>query len=504
MSSKAPQNNQGDDWRAPDANTGKWENDEIKPAEKQRKKAGAGASSMFGPLWDDPRARPLLLISLLLLVGVCAAACFVVGLVLISERNALGDLNPFKTNPAGPTATPRPIPTTDVIVNGTSVPAALPTELTIGSNVYKIEAMALDEQNNWQGYDAAKKKTGYWAAGTMVNYVIGLPTSEDNKAVFNALKPDDLLFLTTWVGNLRYRVSETGSIKEDDATILRDQTSPRVTLILLGEGGAERRVVIANYTDESVANELTAIGVPINLGDVRVVATGQRLLPGAQVGLPAGKNYYQVNLQVTSLVTHIVDGGQFFTELVDGAGGKYSRSDPGSDAAVANGWAKGALQPKGQAGDTMTVTAGFEVPDTMAGPSLTWLFAVDDKAPEIAKVAIPHKPLVVLPTIVPTGAPRADVKIVNANISPEGNELRIVGEITNLTAEPLIISLADIKLDTASGQAIALNQSIPPLSPAWTVNPGAALTFQLNFVRPPGGTEVVLTLFERRFSIPVN
>ena len=503
MSSNTPQNDPGDDWHAPDAKTGKWESDEIKPAEKQRKKAGAGASSMFGPLWDDPRARPLLLISLLLFVGVCAVACFIVGLVLISERNALGNL--FNTAPTGPTSTPEPITkTVNIVVNGTPLPPAVPTELTVGSNGYKIEALMLDDQQQWRGYDAAKKKTGYWAAGTMVNYVIGLPTSEDNKALFDSLKQDDLIFLTTGVGNLRYRVSEIGSIKDDDATALRDQSSPRVTLILLGEGNGERRVVIGSYTDEAVANELTAIGVPINLGDVKVIVTGQRLLPGNQVGLAPGKNYYQVNLQVTNLVTRVVDGGQFFTELVDGAGNKYAFSDPGSGAAGAAGWAKGALQPKGQSGDVITITAGFEVPDGMAGPSLTWQFALDDSAPEVAKVSIPYKPLFVQPTLVPTRAPRADVKIVNANISPEGNELRIVGEIANLTAEPLTISLADIKLDTAAGQPIALNQSIPPLSPAWTINPGATLPFQLNFIRPPAGTEVIFSMFDKRFSIPVN
>ena len=499
MSSKAPQNNPGDDWQAPDAKTGKWETDEIKPAEKQRKKVGSGASNVFGPLWDDPRARPLLLISLLLLVGVCALACFIVGLVLISERNTFTGI--FNTAPSGPTATPPPIE--DIVVNGTRMPAAVPTQLTIGSNTYIIERALLDEQHNWK-YDAEKKKTGYWVAGTLVNYVIGLPTSEENKALFDSLKPNDLLFLATGVGNLRYRVSEVGAIKDDDLTILRDQTSPRVTLILLGEGNGERRVVISNYTDESVANELTAIGVPINLGDVRVIATGQRLLAGNQVGLPPGRNYYQVNLQVTNLVTRIVDAGQFFTELEDGAGSKYVLSEPGSSAASANGWAKGALQPTGQANDTITVTAGFEVPDTLAGPNLKWQFAIDKNAPEIAKVAIPYKQLVVQPTIAPTGAPRAHVTIVNANISPEGNELRIVGEISNLTAEPLTVSLADIKLDTAAGQPIALNQAIPPLSPAWTINPGATLTFQANFIRPPGGTEVIFSLFDKRFSIPVN
>ena len=45
---------------------------------------------------------------------------------------------------------------------------------------------------------------------------------------------------------------------------------------------------------------------------------------------------------------------------------------------------------------------------------------------------------------------------------------------------------------------------MPPLSPAWTINPGATLTFQANFIRPPGGTEVIFSLFDKRFSIPVN
>lgn len=502
MSSKAPQSNPGDDWQSPDAKSGKWESDEITPAEKQRKKAGAGASSVFGPLWDDPRARPLLLISLVLVVGVCAMACFVVGLVLISERGTLGTI--FSTGPAVPTSTAAPI--TDTVrlnVNGTPMPPAVPTQLTIGSNTFSIAPVILNEQKSWQ-YDAAKKKTGYWAAGTMVNYVIGLPTSEENKAIFDGLKQDDLVFLTTGTGIIRYRVTELGSIKEDDTTALRDQSSPRVTLVLLGEGSGERRVAIASYTDEAVANELAAINVPINIGDVRVMATSQRLLPGNQVGLPPGRNYYQVTLQVTNMITRIVDAGQFFTELVDGAGNRYALSPQGSTAANASGWAKGALQPKGQAGDTITVTAGFDVPETMPGPSLIWQFAIDKAAAEVAKVSLPYKPAVVLPTIVPTNAPKADVKIVNANISPEGNELRIVGEIANLTNEPLEVTLTDIKLGTEAGQLFALNQSIPPLSPSWTVNPGTTLPFQVNFTRPPGGTVVIFSMFNKRFSITVS
>lgn len=140
-------------------------------------------------------------------------------------------------------------------------------------------------------------------------------------------------------------MSQLGSIKEDDATALRDQSSPRVTLVLLGEGSGERRVAIASYTDEAVANELAAINVPIQYRRCARDRHRPASVARQSSGVAAGCNYYQVNLQVTNMVTHIVDAGHF-TELVDGTGNRYALSPPGLTAANASGWAKGALQPQ--------------------------------------------------------------------------------------------------------------------------------------------------------------
>lgn len=102
-----------------------------------------------------PRARPLLLISLFLVVGVCAMACFVVFLVLISERGTLGTIFQHRPSRADQHHCPHHR-------NGESecqwhADAPAPTQLTIGSNTYSIEPVVLNAQKSWQ-YDATKKR----------------------------------------------------------------------------------------------------------------------------------------------------------------------------------------------------------------------------------------------------------------------------------------------------------------------------------------------------------
>jgi hypothetical protein len=503
-----PQNNTGDnggadDWQPEDLKKGKWEGEsassatEVKPAAKQTQAAGSVMGSLFGPLWNDSRARPLFLISMFLLLGVCALACFVVSLLVVSGGGGQGLSLPGFGEPSAPQATAQPITNTvNTSVNGTPIVPAIPSRLTIGSKVFTVVTLRMDEKGEWPDYDAKDAKAAYWAGGTLVNYVIGLPTSEANQAIFNSLKPNDLIILDTGVGPLKYRVGEATTAKVDDPALLQNQSSPRVTLVLMGESGDERKLVIAPYTDEGSSNEKQAKGVPVNLGDVRVTALGTRLVQGGSVGLPPGKNYYQVDLQVTNLITRIVDASQFYAELDDGQGNKYIVSPQASAAAGAKGWAQGALQP----GGSLTVTAGFEVPDALQGPTLTWVFAVDKNTPILAKVALPYKAQSTLPT--PTvAAPRvAEVNLLNVNISPEGNELRVVGTLRNLTDKPLTVNLQNVELSTNGGGLLGLNQSLPGLP--WNVAPGETLAFQLNFNRPPPGSSAYFSLFGEVYEIP--
>ena len=489
---------------------GKWEGEDSNPTRKRTSQSFA-LSEPPAPTWvkreasysawADPRVRPLLLLSILMSTGVSIVACAAIGLIIYLQRESLGVMDTlYSTGLMAPTPTPKPITeTTNMNINGTPIAPAIPTALTFAENTFAIQPMQLNAKQTWQ-YDPSIKKTGYWAAGTMVNYVIGLPATLENTDAFNQIATDNIIFLTTGQGALRYRVTQIGAINSDDPTLLRNQTSPRLTLLLLGEGNDESSLVVAEYTDEAVANETVGAGTLINLGDVQVAATGSRLVLGNEVGLPPGSNYYQVNVRVRNLMTTSLEASQFFAELIDNTGVRVGTSAIASAANGASGWATGTLKPKGEAGDVMTLTAGFEVSSTLVGPNLIWQFGTRKESPDVARVALIYKAPIIMPTPLPTVPPRADVKITNADISPDGSELRVVGEIRNLTNQPLTVSLVDLKLDTATGQPIALKQALPTLSPAWTISPNESLVFRVSFVRPPPG-EVVFSLFERRFSI---
>ena len=510
MANTPPNNNSNnaDEWQPDDLKRGKWEGDdagmaagkaeaEIKPVAKQTQAAGSVMGSLFGPLWNDSRARPLFLISMFLLLGVCALACFVVSLLVVSNGGGPGVPTIF-SGPSAAQATTQPF--TETVkgpdINGTPIAPAIPSRLSIGNKVFKIVPIRLDEKGEWPSYDAKTEKEAFWAGGTLVNYVIGLPANDANKAIFDSLKPNDLILLDTGVGTLKYRVGELKTAKADAPELLQVQSNPRITLVLLGESGDERHLVIAPYTDEANSNEPAAKGVPVNLGDVRVTALGTKLVPGASVGLPAGKNYYQVDLQVTNLITRIVDASQFYAEISDGQGGKYIVSPQASAAGGARGWAQGALQP----GGTLTVTAGFEVPDSLQGPTLTWVFAVDKNTPILAKVALPYKAAATQPTPTVVAARLAEVDILNASISPEGNELRVVGTLRNLTDKPLPVSLQNVELSSGAGALVPVNDSLPRF--AWNVAPGETLAFQIQFQRPPPGSTVYFSLLGETFEIP--
>jgi hypothetical protein len=134
----------------------------------------------------------------------------------------------------------------------------------------------------------------------------------------------------------------------------------------------------------------------------------------------------------------------------------------------------------------------------MPGPKLEWDFTTEPGNPYVARVSIPYQPIVVPPTAAPTVAPVADVQVLNVNISPEGNELRVVGTVHNLTDKFLPVSLRDVSLSSGN-TLVALNSSLPAFP--WSVTPGETLAFQLTFARPPGGAPANLTLFGQSFEI---
>jgi hypothetical protein len=492
-SNPIPPANDDDDWAPPKRSAGQWESDAA-PATGGKRPAGGLAD-----VWNDPRSRPLVLVSGFALLGICALSCFILALILATGGGtsafipAIGPGNGIGVEDVD--ATQQPITDTVVIrVNGAVITPSIPARMSVGSTTFEVQPMRIAGKE-WN-YDPNAARTAYWVPGTMVNYVLGVQASSENRQIIDALNEGDLITLDTNMGAQRYRVTQQATVgnNANDLVTLLAQDSPRLTIVMMGEGGNQRRVTLAQFTDEGTANQLAAVGVPVNLGDIRVLATNQRLLPGGSVGLPSGKNYLQVDFAVTNLITDYIDAAQFFTQLTDGAGNTYPLSLEGSKANGAAGFAQGALG----AGKTMTGTAAFEVPSTMAGPTLEWKFALNESTPYVARVAIPYRPILAEPTVEPTGQPKTRVTIVSANITSEGNELRIVGSVQNLTNEFLQVSLPDVSLSSPNGQQYPLTASLPAFP--WSVQPNESLTFQLSFTRPPNGP-VTFTMFDQAFSL---
>ncbi len=484
-----PRYSDDDEWRPSRTLPGQWEEEAEEP-----KRA-------LNPLlvaWNDPRTRPLLLVSGLALLGIVALACFILALIVLSGRSLVVDREPLPDVRATPTPVGTPAVPPDVVVvqaNDTPLPPAIPVRLTVAQRLLEVRAVGF-EGERWQ-YDRTAEGVAYWLPGTVVNFVFGLAPVEANRRMLATLRPEDLLALETMNGVQRYRVVRVEQLGEAELLTRFAQQSPGLTLFLLEEGAAQRTVVTARYADESTPNQLTSVGVPINLGELRVLVTAHRLVRGSDVGLPPGRNYYQVDFEIVSLLTEtqILDAAQFFSELRDASGAVYPLSRAASSAAGGRGFTQGALQ----AGQTLNATAGFEVPDTLVGPVLEWRFAINKDTPYVARVALPYRALVVTPTPAPTPVPVADVTLLNANISPDGTELRVVGLVRNLTNAPLSGSLRDVALRMPDGQFVPINSTLPAFP--WEIAPGETLAFQINFVRPPGSGPAVFTLYGQSFEI---
>lgn len=486
----SPQRNSSDDWdfNADDIDTN-WEakrptNTNNASLSNDGKAVANELSRFLGVLWRNPRSRRFLLISLLPILALCVLAC--VGVVF----SRLG--NPFQPGP-GPQATVAAKPTTavSILANNQPVPPATPNRLKVRNTEFSVNPLVTDAKGQWQ-YDKNAKGAAFWATGTLVNYVIGLHASPENKAIFDALAPNDLIELTTGTGSLRYRLNRVQSIRTDDLTLLRDQSTPQVTLMLMGDSGDQRRIAVAKYSDEGIPNALSPMRLPIHLPDARVRATSDKLVPGASVGQP-GKNIYQVNFELTNTSTRTIDTAQFVTQLVDPNGVKFQLSKTAATAGGAPGWLQGQIGP----GATLNATAGFEVPDSLAGPKLEWTFALDaNNGTPVARVTIPYRPPA--PAAAPAPTAVADVSILNASFSPEGNELRVVGTLRNTTAQPLAVTLRDITLISGNNASAIVNTL--PAAP-WNVQPGETLAFQLTFNRPPGGALAILTILGQSFEI---
>ena len=419
--------------------------------------------------WTDPARRPVLLL------GFGAVALSIVLLVV-----ALSQLSPR-------TPEVKPTPTSSCVINcgpGPQTTQPIPKTLRVRSRSKPLVPVNVN-QGDWR--PTAEIEQAEWVFGTLVNYVIGLPASQENSDMLQAMSEADEIVIDLSNGqSLTFQYAGRQFVSAGSTDIFA-QTRPGLTLVLLGDSNEQRVVVNANYVPDSevgkaVPSSLAQINTPIELGGAKVTVTSARLVVNAP-GVTVGSAFYMVDFIVENIGADALDAANFVIELQDYAGQKYRPSEDAS-ALGPNPAPKGQVLP----GIAVAFTTGFDVPANVTGPVLVWNFKPTPQFKAQASVAVP----LIGPTPTPDPRSKLDIQITQAYFNADQTEMIIVGGVGNTTGVPVSINASDISLSTPDGVLAAIRGSEPPLP--FNVGPGQTLTFSLRFGRLPGASAILRVL----------
>jgi len=423
---------------------------------------------------------------LLLIAGALMLFLGLRSLLSHGEDNSGMPLEVVKVTPAA-FASPVSAPSCQTIVGSDDVQVAvpLPTSLTVSGEPFPV-APILPDQTGWT-YPADSSGSATWICGTVVNYVLGLESTEENGTLLADLRPGNEIKLHLSNGTvLFFRFVERRETAANDASVF-EQSRPRLTLILEIEDGSWQTAT-ADYVAETEPVQPPPSGAeaqpgqPVRVGNAQVTVTRGHTESGGE-GQPPGTMYYLVEFSVENVGTATLDAGGFAMQLQDGVGNLYLLS-PAASGAGDHGLLGGGVAP----GATAQGTAGYLVPETLAGPTLIWIFNPQPGSELRASISIPHEGGAGND---PGSVGQAGVDVTDAFLSSAGDVLVIEGEVHNMGSEPLIVELNDISLTSSAGIG-SLRMAAPPLP--WTVQPGQTQVVELQYEKPAASTALLALL----------
>jgi len=344
----------------------------------------------------------------------------------------------------------------------------------------------LSEQAGWT-YPADGSGSAMWICGTVVNYVLGLEPTPDNETLLTNLRPGDEIKLHLSNGVvLFFRFVERRETAANEEGVF-EQFRPRLTLILETEAGGWQ-VATADYVAETEPVQPPQPGTqvqpgqPVRVGDAQVTVSRGHAESGGE-GQPAETMYYLVEFSVENVGAAPLNADNFAMQLQDGVGNQYLLS-PAASSAGEHVSLSGEIAP----GATVQGTAGYVVPKTLAGPTLTWTFNPRPGSELRASVSIPYEGEGGGAEPAPG---QAEVRITDAFLNSAGDTLIIEGEVSNVGDSTLTVELNDISLTSSSGIG-ELRVAAPPLP--WTVEPGQTQIIELQYRRPEASTALLALL----------
>ncbi len=364
-----------------------------------------------------------------------------------------------------------------------------PIFLDVSGEQFSVQAEVLPAEGVWTP-PTLNETTAAWVYGAVINYVFGLDDTGDNQAMLEGLAVGDEINLTTRSGSSStFIVSSRNQVASDNREIF-SQRVPGVTLVIIEEDLEENRLVVqGRYVQSDTQVEVDA-GRIVDMGETAQLESLQINVTAVSTqydlpGVPQGFAVLHIDYQVQNVGTSAVDTSSLTTVLADDVGNLYALnptvSQLGNNPPLGN-----SISP----GQTVLATAGYQLPAGLSSPVLRWQVSIVG-TPNGIQVNIPFQDT-------SAAEQQTNIQITEITLPPDGNSLLIVGQITNLGNQSVLVDVGDLLLVNTSGtvfQMLSTNPAFP-----WSVPSGQTLLYAVTFQRPLT-TDAVFTILNQSFQI---
>ena len=439
----------------------------------------------------NPALLVLAVVALIAIIAACVMGYYLLRPFIDESGEAAGNGTPAAGEP-----TPFPQTTAQaggqpVIVgvsdSGTfSVTLDAPATLDVLDSRWAVEPQNIGADGLWS--PELEEGSAAWVNGSIVNYIFGLADTDENRALLESLAADDTMSLTTRQGVTHTFSFETlATVPNTDRSVFNQQ-APGITLILLGSDDSERLVVRGQYevaaANAEGADSVVQLGETVQLGDLQIKPQASSFLTNRPEA-PPGFGMFLVDFITQNIGLSAVDTSGYRFVLSDELGNQYPLNPIASRL--------GNFPPLAgfiNAGESISAAAGYQLPAGLISPNLTWTVTAPDGTE--AQAIIPF-------TAGGAAGESAVISLQSATITPDLNNLIIIGQVTNTGAQPLVINAENISLRTPAGSDYLLLATNPPFP--WTVPPNQTLQFAVTYQRPIGSASAVFTILNQPFDL---
>ncbi len=352
-----------------------------------------------------------------------------------------------------------------------------PVTLSLGGRSFAMQTQAIAEDQVWSP-NLEDEETAVWVFGSIVNYVIGIPSSDDNRTLLEGLQPGDEMTLTTRGGvSYTFSFDNRRLVSTADQDVFAQRT-PGVTLLLVGDEGNERLVVNGRYlVSEATAgqSDVIQLGESAQLDNIQISVPSVSYVPD-RAEVPDGFAFFQVDYEIQNVGLTAFNSNLLQLTLIDNIGNQYALNPTASQLGnfpAFNGFLN--------SGQVIQATAGYQIPLGLNSESVNWVVARTDTGAQI-QVNLPFS------GGASAAAASTSITLLQADVADDLTSLILTGQVTNLNNQPVVITETDVSLTSQDGASYLLVATNPPFP--WTVPAGQTLQFAVTYQRPNVETAV--------------